>query len=242
MLKRFREVLVRSYRKRLPEGLRLAVRQLLDEIKVERTVRRARPQFRALHEQQDLRVHLGCGPDIKEGWINIDLANSPPLFCKTSPGTRFINYDLRRGLPLADRSCKIIYSAHFFEHLKYADALRLLRDCHRTLKPRGVFRACLPNFRGMFDAYLREDRDYMNLIKIHDVLPEIEAGTETFVDHVNYGVYQAGQHKWIMDAEKMIVLLRHIGFNRVMETQFDPAMDQDIELRRRYSFYIEATK
>ena len=109
----------------------------------------------------------------------------------------------------------MIYSSHFFEHLSYGDAVALLRECRRTLQPGGVFRAALPNFKGDFEPYLRGDAGYFHLLDVFELLPRVKLGTKTLVDYINYSVYQSGEHKWIMDEEKMLVLLKHVGFNSV---------------------------
>jgi hypothetical protein len=75
-----------------------------------------------------------------------------------------------------------------------------------------------------------------------DAYPEIEPGTEMLVDYVNYGAYDHGIHKWIMDFDKVSVLLRRIGYATVAESSFQEGMDLNMEVRRRYSFYVEAIK
>lgn len=227
-----------------PEPVREAVHHLLTEVHTDLIVKKAARKFAALKGRRNLKLHLGAGPDIRPGWVNIDLALMPlpEVDEGKQPDAVFINYDLRRGLPLEDESCSYIYSSHFFEHLEYRHVKLLLRECYRVLKPGGVFRACLPNFKGMFAAYLRGDEEFFSLLNILQVLPELEPGTETLVDHVNYGVYQLGEHKWIMDEEKIEVLLRHTGFASVVESSFQEEFDRDMELRRRYSFYVDAFK
>ena len=226
-----------------PEPVREAVHQLLNEVQIEGIVRKAARKFAALKGRTNLKLHLGAGPDIRTGWVNIDLALTLPTVDEgKQPDTVFINYDLRRRLPLEDASCAYIYSSHFFEHLEYRHVKQLLRECYRVLKPGGVFRACLPNFKGMFAAYLRGDDEYFSLLNILETLPEVEPGTETLVDHVNYGVYQNGEHRWIMDEEKIKLLLRRTGFASVAESSFREEIDRDMEVRRRYSFYVEAFK
>lgn len=226
------------------EDLRVAVRNLLNEIKAVRISRAAAKTFGALKGKRNLKVHVGAGDDIKLGWVNIDLAlRIPPHIDPAAhPDTVFINYDLRRGLPLDDGSCDLIYSSHFFEHLEYAQGLRLMADCFRALRPGGVFRISLPNFKGMFEAYLKGDAVYMDGVNIREVLPAVEEGTETLVDHVNYGVYQYGEHKCVYDEEKIILLLKRIGYSRVAESDYREGIDPASSLRRRYSFYVEAVK
>ncbi|MDQ3813361.1 MAG: methyltransferase domain-containing protein [Armatimonadota bacterium] len=221
-----------------------ALRNVQTEFKIARLARQAQKSFRALKGKKDLKLHLGSGADIKPGWINIDLAfdRMPQVDAAAQPGTMVINYDLRLKLPLEDNSCAFIYSSHFFEHLEYRHGLKLLRDCHRVLQPGGVFRAAMPNFRGMFEAYINGEYQYTDLVDILLLLPDVEPGTETYTDYLNYGVYQFGEHKCIYDEEKMVLLLQKIGFKSVALSQFEQGIDPDTPLRRRYSFYVEAIK
>ena len=227
-----------------PEGVRRAAQNLLDEIEIDRISREAAAQFEALGGLKELKLHLGAGADVRDGWVNIDLAlRFPPGVSPTAgPGTVFINYDLRRGIRLEDGSAAYVYSSHFFEHLEYKAGLRLMRDCHRVLRAGGVFRISLPNFKGLFDSYVRGDHEYTSMVNIREVLPDVEPGTETLVDQVNYGVYQCGEHKCIYDQEKLVLLLRRIGFSSVGETPYKEGVDPSDELRRKYSFYVEAVK
>ena len=94
----------------------------------------------------------------------------------------------------------------------------------------------------MVEAYLRGDITYLELVDIREALHYVEPGTETIVDHVNYGVYQHGEHKTIYDEEKLSVILRAIGFSTVTESSFNAEIDPDEPVRRRYSFYLEAVK
>ena len=231
------------YHAKVSRSMRVAFRGLRDEVKAARISRAAQSTFETIADSSGLRLHLGCGSIIKPGWVNIDLnLGSRADQSRLAPDTLFVNYDLRRGLPLAAGSCAIIYSAHFFEHLDYSHALGLLRECYRVLEPGGMWRAALPNFRRMLSSYLNRDLAYFDLVDIFKVMADLEPETMTLVDHVNDGVYQNGEHKWIMDPEKMLKLMGHIGFSSVREQPFDPLFDEDLELRRRYSFYIEAIK
>jgi predicted SAM-dependent methyltransferase len=234
---------------RQPEPVRIAVRNLLIEIRMARTTRASRRQFQTLKNKQHLRLHLGRGSEIKSGWINVDLnmsGTTPPMPLDVAPDTRYVIYDLRSGqLPLDDGSCQFIYSSHVLEHLDYRDGLRLLRDCHRLLEPGGVFRTGVRDFRGMFRAYL--DTDYKHLdvnvsSAVLDHLPGHLPDIGSIVDYVNYGVYQSGEHKCIYDEEKVCLVLRWIGFPSVALTDYKDGLDPASELRHRCSFYVEAVK
>lgn len=81
------------------------------------------------------RLNLGCGTDIRPGWINLDKA---PL-----PGVDVV-HDLQQ-VPLP-------FSAAQFEHvcakdvLEHVDYVPLLRDLHRVLKPGGTLEIQVPHF------------------------------------------------------------------------------------------------
>src|SRR6266705_6002420 len=76
-------------------------------------------------------INLGSGPLVAPGCINIDFFGVPG-----------IDYgaDLRRPLTIDDCTVDGIFSEHTIEHLTYAETGRLLRECHRIMKPGGVIR------------------------------------------------------------------------------------------------------
>jgi predicted SAM-dependent methyltransferase len=204
----------------------------------------SRLRLRALRAEGELKVHLGCGADVRPGWVNIDFGLIPWLGANSvrHHGVTVIRHDLRKGLPLRSGGCALIYSSHFLEHLEYRHGLNLIADCYRVLRPGGVFRAALPNFKGAFEAYLGGNSAYMDLIDICAVNPGLERDTTSLVDHINYGVYQNGEHKCIYDEEKMHLILCKAGFSSVSTTSYDPDIDPSDPIRRRYSFYVEARK
>ena len=85
---------------------------------------------------QRVKLDLGCGPSKKEGFIGIDKL---PL-----PGVDYVA-DIESGLPfLPDNCADELYSSHFLEHI---DDLELfLKECHRILKPEGLFNIYVPHF------------------------------------------------------------------------------------------------
>ncbi|MGB3204746.1 MAG: methyltransferase domain-containing protein [Crinalium sp.] len=61
--------------------------------------------------------------------------------------TNFKEFYYQKGdrLPFDDNSLSYIFSEHFFEHLFFDEALSLLQECQRILKPGGVIRTCVPD-------------------------------------------------------------------------------------------------
>lgn len=81
-------------------------------------------------------VHLGCGFKYLPGMINCD-GNA---FRKID-----LWLDLRNGLPFPDQSCALVYSSHTIEHLFPYEAIALLKEIRRVLKPDGVARIAVPS-------------------------------------------------------------------------------------------------
>lgn len=212
--------------------LRCALVEARREVSVALATRRSAKRLRALTEAAaDVKLHLGAGQDPREGWVNIDL---PPA----GPGV--VGYDLRVGLPMATGSVEIVYSSHFFEHLDYGDALRLIDDCHRVLRPGGTFRACLPDFTRAFERYVAGDDAYFDLLPQQSAHPLLTEGTATRIDWINRAVFENGAHQYCWDAEKMILVLGLAGFRDARETEVSDLDPHDPQ-RERYSFYVEAT-
>lgn len=82
-------------------------------------------------------LHLGCGPNIFPGFINVDKYD-------IRPGVT--NWDL--GNPLVeDNSVSAMYSSHSLEHLNIRDGIRALRNWYKAMKPGGVLYLAVPDLK-----------------------------------------------------------------------------------------------
>jgi SAM-dependent methyltransferase len=233
----------------LSKPVQRAARNLLREVRTARMMKESVEELGRLSGKRRLNVNLGCGSDIRPGFVNIDFDPRDKDIGDPCPHpeTYFINFDLRLGLPLEAQSCDFIYSSHFFEHLDYEDGVRLMRDCYRALRFGGIFRIALPDLSLDFDAYLRGDDEVLGAydpLELRDphLASVVKSGTMTSVDWVNYGVHQSGEHKYIYDEEKVSLLLRRSGFHTVTTSSYQEGIDIDEQIRRDYSFYVEAIK
>ena len=225
-----------------PYPVRDAYQALRREIDIAKLAAQSVQAFDALRGKSGLRVNLACGQDIRAGWVNIDLLASGPEdgTGAENEGLTFICHDLRLGLDLPEGSCDIIYCSHFFEHLDYSAGTRLIRDCHCALREGGVLRIALPQIRLMFDAYLRHDQGPFEQSGSASRLPEDELAARTLVDHLNLGIYENGEHKYLYDEEKLVLVLREVGFSAVEVSEYKS--DIDVPRRKQHSFYVEAVR
>ncbi len=74
-------------------------------------------------EPKSLKLHLACGPNVVEGWQNIDILKNKSI----------INHDLRKPLPYKDNSVEAIFNEHFIEHLTKIKAEEFLVECFRVM-------------------------------------------------------------------------------------------------------------
>lgn len=90
---------------------------------------------------------LGCGSSVLKGWLNTDFE---PL----SDEVVYLNVTAR--FPFPDGVFDYVFSEHMIEHIGYADALHMLRECFRVMKPGGRIRISTPNLEFLFDLYRKD--------------------------------------------------------------------------------------
>ncbi len=63
------------------------------------------------------------------------------------PDHRNIAHDIRQRMPIPDGSIAIYQAEDVFEHVPYTDIAPIITDIHRVLKPGGLFRLSVPDYR-----------------------------------------------------------------------------------------------
>lgn len=174
-----------------------------------------RRQSRAMIAQmagsgQPIKLDIGGGDHGgRNGWITVDTAAGCDLY-----------WDLREGLPFAERTVDAIYSSHLFEHLTFADGQALLRECLRVLKPGGSFSIAVPDARIYVEAYLG-----LREVPLEYFGWEPAFNSSTGIDAINYIAYMAGNHKYMFDSENLLYRLQAAGFVDVRSRDFDEETD-----------------
>jgi predicted SAM-dependent methyltransferase len=195
----------------LPVGIGPAVRNLGWELGLAAIHSANRIRARRYKMQSDLKLHLGCGPRTKPGWVNIDLRKEADL-----------NLDLRRRLPFASGSCSVIYSEHFLEHLDYPEPVAFfLKECHRVLKPGGIFNVAVPDIELVMRSYvLGGTEEYFEAQRKWG-----PAWCKTHMDYINYNFRQDDEHRFSYDVETLTALLQRCGFTDIRTREFDSTLD-----------------
>lgn len=83
------------------------------------------------------RLNLGCGTDIRSGWVNLDSTSG-------IPGVDVVHDLDVLPLPFADHTFDGILAQDVLEHL--TDPVATLRELHRIMKPGGRLQIRVPHF------------------------------------------------------------------------------------------------
>ena len=81
------------------------------------------------------KLNLGCGTNIKTGWINMD--------CADLPGVDVVHDIERVPLPFGSEEFDIIRCDNVLEHVDY---IPVLKNLHRILKTKGCLIVRVPHF------------------------------------------------------------------------------------------------
>ena len=147
-----------------------------------------------------VRLNVGCGDDIREGFLNID-----PF----ADGT-----DLRMEaghLGFASQSVDEIFSSHMLEHLSKHEVMGVLVEWRRVLRPTGKLEIIVPDLPWCLKQWLR--------------LPE-QARWDWALDTI-FGLqdHPGEFHKTGFSLDRLRYLLEKAGFRRVaVTTCFDHGM------------------
>jgi predicted SAM-dependent methyltransferase len=178
-------------------------------------------------------LDLGCGPNTSPDFCNLDYNWRPDVD---------ICWDVTRGLPFADGYIGGIFTEHMLEHIPFAKALGILRECRRVLKPGGLLRVIVPDGELYLSEYAKHLRGETSS------MPYASGDAANFaiatpIVSINR-IFREHGHCFIWDYETLRAALLHAGFAQVDRRQFsegsDPRLLRDTPSRRVESLYVEA--
>jgi SAM-dependent methyltransferase len=200
-----------------------------------------------------VKVNIGSGLAVAPGWINLDaslnalVAHLPQVAQRVAyrgsgsrlqvtaeryrailQANRFVFCDVRRGLPLPDDSVDYLYASHILEHLERDEAMALIIDARRVLKPGGVLRIVVP--------------DFAHFVRLYEMGHREEAVAGIFSAGVSG---RLGRHRYMYDEDGLRQLVSKAGFSGFECCGFRQGSVPDIELldnRQDESLYAEVTE
>ena len=103
---------------------------------------------------EPLQLHLGCGKRFIPGFVHIDLDDFPHVDYRSS---------IDRLPMFGDETVDLIYCSHALPYFDRLQALEVLKECRRVLKPGSVLRLSVPDFAALVHLY-RETGDLMKVV------------------------------------------------------------------------------
>ena len=85
------------------------------------------------YEEEKMKLNLGCGKDIREGWVNVDWVDAPGID---------MVLDISDHLPFPSNSVSEVLVSHVLEHIIDWEAVVI--EIWRILKPGGTVKIIVP--------------------------------------------------------------------------------------------------
>lgn len=149
-----------------------------------------------LEDNKPLKLHLACGHDYQEGYINVDLY---------SDGKCDARFDVRE-IPYEDNTVDEIRAFHIIEHFSFKEVHEVLKEWHRVLKPGGRLWLETPNMLELCKSFVdgvagMNIEEWRNYLYCH------------FFAHADPG--PGGTHKFLFTENQLRTNLYWAGFNNM---------------------------
>lgn len=156
-----------------------------------------------LHRHRVHKLHIGCGDNLLDGWLNTEYEGHAPL--------SVAYLDAKRPFPLASDSFDFIFSEHMVEHVPLSAAFTMLQECRRVLKPGARIRISTPPLEYLIKLLVNpapEDEEYLHWHR-QEWSPETPVFTAA-VAVADY--YKQWGHEFVYDEPTLRALMAKAGF------------------------------
>ena len=171
-----------------------------------------------LRNTSEPKLQIGCGRNSLEGWLNTGIS--------LRESWEGVYMDAGKRFPLPDDSFQYVYSEHLFEHLTYRQAVRMLKESYRVMKPGGVIRIATPDLRFLLGLYQEQEKP------IHKEYIEYSAkvgGLPPTPVYVINHFHTAWGHQIIYDKETLSDLLVKVGFKDVCSCEVGKSSHPELQ-------------
>jgi predicted SAM-dependent methyltransferase len=151
------------------------------------------------------KLQIGAQFNSIDGWLNVDIQ---PKDHQT------VYMDATQKFPFPDASFDYIFSEHMIEHITYQEAVFMLGECYRILKPNGKIRIATPNLEVLIKVMAEPDK--INHKKY------IEFFSTSFLGKVPHdpvfvmnGMFYLFGHKFLHTESSLKRILSQAGFHGI---------------------------
>jgi len=140
-----------------------------------------------------MKLHLGCGKKHIHGFVHVD---------RNKEVNADYHIDIKDLWPFRDKEAELIYSCHNLEYFSKNEAVTVLYEWKRVLKPDGELWLAVPDFEGITRVYQKYGD-----IKHRGILGPLFGEW----DNHDTAIY----HKTVYDLRSLSSLLRDVGFKNI---------------------------
>lgn len=205
-----------------------------------------------------IKLHLGCGTVVVDGWINVDYSLGARL--SKIPTFRYFNkklklfdvewkeniflHDLTKKLPWKDNSVDYIYCSHTLEHFTKDNGRYLLSEIYRVLKRGGLARIIVPDLGIIIDRFNKKEIMAEDLVNCLEVF-EQETKTTSKIKKIFNRLYQF-PHRCMYTEDRLTHIMSEIKFlvtpKKYLESNIESIEEIESEERTKNAIVVEGIK
>lgn len=205
-----------------------------------------------------IKLHLGCGNVVVDGWINVDYSlgarlSKIPTFRYFNKKLKLFNvewqeniflHDLTKKLPWKDNSVDYIYCSHTLEHFTKDNGRYLLSEIYRVLKRGGLARIIVPDLGIIIDRFNKKEIMAEDLVNCLEVF-EQETKTTSKIKKIFNKLYQF-PHRCMYTEDRLIHIMSEIKFlvtpKKYLESNIESIEEIETEERTKNAIVVEGIK
>ncbi|PKO86850.1 MAG: methyltransferase [Betaproteobacteria bacterium HGW-Betaproteobacteria-12] len=150
-----------------------------------------------------MKLHLGCGRRYIPGFVHIDAMEFPHVDYVQA---------IDRLDNIQDNSVDLIYVCHVLEHFKRGEVKSVLQEWYRVIRPGGLIRISVPDFRALAELYVQMGR--------LDLVVGPVCGRQDHQYNVHYNIF---------DFSAIKELLESVGFQNIALYDWQTTEHADID-------------
>jgi predicted SAM-dependent methyltransferase len=189
------------------------------------------------------RLHIGCGWNHVDGWLNVDkfAANADTYLNAYKP------------FPFPSNTFDKAFTEHMIEHLEVEKVRQFLQEVFRVLKPGGVFRVTCPDLELYANKYVQGDDEFFGKVAQCVEGKRMKNPDLAWMVRGNGGAFMTGvvknfhKHKWMYDFNNLSACLSDVGFENITKQKYGTSIDKELasmdHSEHAYeTLYIDAVK
>ncbi len=166
-----------------------------------------------------MKINIGCGASwAADGWVGIDQAATAGVWERS--GSRFVDIDVKNGLPFDTDTVDVVFSSHALEHFTLEEATLLLFEMYRVLKAEAPLCLVVPDMDLYIRKYIERDAVFLSTPEIIGGRPRGNMADNFLMNFYSDPMFNNTCHKYAYNLENLSSLLSQVGFDEVERVDF----------------------